>query len=755
MKVQLLLLLLLPLSLQAQTDKLKGKVTDSNRQPIEYAAVMMQSEDSIYICSTSTDSLGNFLLPQSRTKFRLIVQQLSYKTHIRLYHNTDTLNIVLKEEANMLKEVVVKANRPLVKVKDGKLNYDLSVLSEKKVVDNVYEAIKELPGISEEHGNLTLAGASGLNVILNGKPTTMTSDQLTTLLKSMPVDRVEKAEVMYSAPPQYHVRGAAINLVLKKTSTYSFQGEAKINYKNQFFSSYGAGANFRITTPKTGLDLNYSTQNGNDYFQYLTISKHTLNNKLHDILLEQKISNKGWKHNVRGSLEYNFNDKSNINLSYNGAFSPDNRNTSETKGSYQDSYTNIKEKSRLNNVSLQYKSGFGLNIGADYTNYHTTGDQGLISKVGEKTVSFQLSNGQDIDRLAVTADQTHQLKRNWSIGYGASYSYAHDRDHQQYENVEGISSTNNTQSDLKEQTTDFYVQASKNYDSGISFSLSGTGEYYTIGDYHKWAFYPQASLTYFTSPKHIFQFSLSSNKEYPSYWQMQPFETYTDAYMIIKGTPGLQPASVYNLSASYILQQNYVFTLFYNRTNKFFQQAAYQSTQQLLLIYQTRNWDYNIQYGVNITLPLKIGGWLSSQLNLTGVNMRQKCDDYFDIPFDRHSLVGVVNLNNTFSIGRNLFFELNGKTQTKAIQGTYDIGSIYNVDAGIKYNFSKGRATLSAKVYDIFKSGMPKVNVDFKGQNLFMNTNFYTRSVEIHFTYRFGGYKEKENKKIDTSRFGH
>ena len=43
----------------------------------------------------------------------------------------------------------------------------------------------------------------------------MSHEQLTILLKNTPASRVEKAEIMYSTPPQYHVRGAAINLLLK------------------------------------------------------------------------------------------------------------------------------------------------------------------------------------------------------------------------------------------------------------------------------------------------------------------------------------------------------------------------------------------------------------------------------------------------------------------------------------------------------------------------------------------------------------
>lgn len=60
--------------------------------------------------------------------------------------------------------------------------------------------------MSEMNDNLTLGGKS-VTVVLDGKVTTMTQEQLNTLLKSIPAGRIEKAEVMYSAPARYQVRG--------------------------------------------------------------------------------------------------------------------------------------------------------------------------------------------------------------------------------------------------------------------------------------------------------------------------------------------------------------------------------------------------------------------------------------------------------------------------------------------------------------------------------------------------------------------
>ena len=88
----------------------------------------------------------------------------------------------------------------------------------------------------------------------------------------------------------------------------------------------------------------------------------------------------------------------------------------------------------------------------------------------------------------------------------------------------------------------------------------------------------------------------------------------------------------------------------------------------------------------------------------------------------------VGTLDNTFKIGKKLSFELTGNIQTPFIQ-------------------------LTARCSDIFNCSMPDMKVRFKGQYLDMNTGFYTRTVSLNFTYRFGGYKKQEVKGVDTSRF--
>ena len=154
---------------------------------------------------------------------------------------TDSLQVdsIYKE----LPEVTVKGERPIVKIEGGALVYDVPQLIEKKGVENLYDALKELPGVVELNGSLTLGG-NGVNIILDNKATTMSAEQMATLLKSIPASRAEKAEVIFNAPAKYQLRGAVINVKLKQPDKHSpsLQGELNTFFKQKHYASLGERA---------------------------------------------------------------------------------------------------------------------------------------------------------------------------------------------------------------------------------------------------------------------------------------------------------------------------------------------------------------------------------------------------------------------------------------------------------------------------------------------------------------------------------
>ncbi len=741
-------------SLYAQA--VSGRVVDSDKAGIDGAAVVMTTIDSIHVAAMITDADGAFSFAQRPDRYRLIIQHISYKTRFLESDKSDLGEIALNSADHTLGEVVVKAEKPFVKANRYGMEYNLEEVAKNKIANNAWEALAKLPAVHEEGGNLVLAGAAGLTVVLNSKPTTMSPEQLSMLLKSMPTDRVERVEVMYSAPPQLHVRGAVLNVVLKRSNDYSFQGIVNAGYRNQFYSAGGANANVRLSTPKFAVDLTYGASAGKKQQHTSLLSHHSLNGTIYDIVQNERMTGEGLAHNVRAAAEYNISDKSNISAAYTGSYSPDMDSRSLSDGTFQKSVNEKTSDTHMHNIMLQGHFGFGLDFGADYTRYESDLTQNLdIAYANASTAKIKTASSQEIDRYSIYADRSRNLPEGWTLGYGASYTYARDRDRQTYLENAGDRPVQDSDSDLKEQTTDFYLSIGKQYAAGPSFSLSVTGEYYTIGGYNRWSVFPQANATYFKNPNHIFQLSLTTDKTYPEYWNMVSSIAYIDGYSEIHGSPGLKPVTNYSANLAYIWKQKYVAALFYNYKDNNFMQVAYQSPDRLALIYKSMNWNYSSNLGFNIMVPFSAGKWLSSRFSIVGMLSQQRCDDFYDVPFDRSKFVVIPMLDNTFNVNRHISFELNGRIQTPAIQGTWDIKTVYNLDAGMKWKFAKENATLSIMCNDILDKGFPNSTVDFKGQRLEMTNNRYHRSLSINFSYKFGGYKARNSKKVDTSRFGH
>ena len=165
-----------------------------------------------------------------------------------------------------LPEVMVTGERPVVRAKAGKLEYDLQRIIEGKPVDNIYDALKQLPGVVEMNGGLTL-GARGVTIVLDGKVTNMSTEQLYALLRSMPADRVERVDVMFNAPARYQVRGAMIDVRLRHRigDPGTVQGEAYGKYDQSHEASFQERASLLYDGGRFSLDLLYSHDHGKGF----------------------------------------------------------------------------------------------------------------------------------------------------------------------------------------------------------------------------------------------------------------------------------------------------------------------------------------------------------------------------------------------------------------------------------------------------------------------------------------------------------
>lgn len=669
-----------------------------------------------------------------------------------------TMDSKLDSLYRQLPEVMVTGERPMVKATQGKLVYDLPRIITNLPVDNAYDAIKELPGVAETDGGITLAGQS-VTVVLDGKVSTMTTEQLNTLLKSIPAGRIEKAEVMYSAPARYQVRGAMINICLKHTSDgpSSLQGELYSDYKQKHYEAFTGRASLLYSGAKFSTDFLYSYGHGRNYFLTDKKAMHTLTDgTVHPMNTNESQRSRHNSHNVRWGADYNFAENHQLSMVYNGNFT-NGHNLSTVDGS-QISDVHTRSTDQLHNGRVDYRAPFGMKAGVEFTYYRSPSTQLLHSKLNDIELDFLSDDCQRINRWKMFLAEEQSIGKGWEINYGLSYVTSIDNSYQYYfdpENGELQQGDKNMRSRRREQTLNIYAGFNKSFGSKLSLDASVAAEQYHTEIWNEWSFYPAINMSYMPTAGHMLQLTLSSDKSYPAYWATQDAVSYLGGgYSEIHGNPYLKPDINYQVQLLYILKSKYMFSTWYSHTKDNSTQTLYQSPDRLVEIYKYVNFDFEQQAGVQAVIPFKIARWLNSRLTMIGVYDRQKDSDFWDIPFDRKVCYGIALLNNTFTLSTrpDLKLTVSGMIRSKAIQGVYDLPASGNVNAALRYSFAGGKALLTLRCNDIFETQQISPFIRFATQNV---TNHYSsfREFGVSFTYKFGGYKEKKRTAVDTSRF--
>lgn len=654
-----------------------------------------------------------------------------------------------------LPEVMVKGERPIVKVVGSKLTYDMPLLLKKESVDNVYDALKLIPGVTDNNGSLTLAG-NAFNVLINGKHYQMDAAQLNALLKSLPTSRLKHAEVMYTTPARYEVRGASINLDIASDSSQpdGWQGELTGAWNQEHEAMWSEKAGLVYHKGKLDFDVNYQHNHGKSYSTTDETSLHHLDDgTTHGIETHEAQRSRDHEHLWRMGLDYAFTDNHRLSLSYTGNY--------DTEHACEDVAGNVmatnayRTRKTMHDVMLDYQLPTGTKVNVEYTYYNTPSTQHLISTLPTGELHFDTNEHQRINRWKFHLGQEHSLVGGWGLNYGVRYSLTNDHSWQTFTPTGDNTAAHPADSYSRQNEDIVNVYAGTNGKIGekLDFEASLAAEYYHSPVWHQWNVYPTLSLTYMPKSGHMLQLNVSSDKKFPDYWTLQNFTSFSNGgYNEVVGNPILKPSSNYQTELVYVLHNKYQFVAWFNYTDDYFTQTPYQRHDRLTVQYKYLNFDYSQQWGLQASVPQRFGNWLDSRLSVLGVWMKEKCSAFYDIPFNRDIAWVMASLRNNFTLlPEHLYINLDGMIRSKAHQAIYDLPASGNVDLGLKYIFWKKRATLHVFCNDIFQTfGIDPV-IRYGNQNMKMDFSCY-RQVGVSLVYKFGGYKDK-SKEVDTARF--
>ena len=674
---------------------------------------------------------------------------------------THTDSLTMENMMHNLPEVMVKGSRPIVKAERGMLSYNMPLLLKQLPADNAYEALTRIPGISDATGSISFSG-NEVTLIVNGQATTLTQEQLTERLKAMPAAQLAKAEVMLSAPARYHVRGMAINIVTKDyAGTNQLSGQVIGGMKQSKYAKGFGDLYLSLQRGKFGLDAQYKYVNGNSYGESSRIANHPLGNNRVYYNDETGQKSFGITHNYRLGMNYAFSKNHRLDVAYTGHWdkrcSNSNTTGSSISGMHHDSHE------YLHNVDVNYSLPFGLTLNGSYTYYRTPQQQALDGtmhtdeSMPETERNLTSGSEQTINKWMFTADQTHSLAHGWGLSYGVKGQFTSNKSYQTTIDKDGTIQPNGTSSvDNNERIWNIYAGFNKQINKAISVEASVAAEQYHSPIWDKWRVYPTLNALWNVNDNHLLNLSFSSNSEFPSYWSTMSNVFYSSTYSEIHGNPDLKPFSYYNVNLMWQIKRRYTLMAFASLKPDYFVQLPYQTTERMAVIMKETNFDYSNSYGLQASVIFNAGKWLNGNVFAVGTYKHDKSSNFFDLPFNRKKLS--VILGGTASIKlcqtQDLRLILNPFYQTKAIQGVYDISPIFRMNAKLQWSSYDGKWGLRLNGSNIFNNLYDTRSVQ-GNQDYRMKINYNWASVTFAVIYKFGGYKEKNVKAVDTSRMGH
>ena len=435
--------------------------------------------------------------------------------------NNDSIDINMLYKN--LPEVVVKAEKPIVKLVQGKMVYNMQNLLEKLPADNAYEALTRIPGVSDATGNISLLG-NAVTLIVNGQATTLTQEQLAERLKAMPAAKLAKAEVMLSAPARYHVRGMAINIVTKDDAGANrLSGQIIGGFQKSKYSSGFGNLYLSMQRGKFGLDAQYQFSDGNSYGESSRMANHPLGNKRVNYHGETWQKSFFIAHYYRLGMNYAFSKNHRLDIAYTGNWNKSCSNSQTTGSSVSRAHND--SHAYLHNVDVNYSLPFGLTLSGSYTYYRTPQQQrldGTMQADGNTTETGRnLTSGseQTINKWMFTADQTHSLSHGWGLSYGVKGQFSSDKSYQNTIDKDGNILPDATSSvDINERIWNIYAGFSKQINKDISLEASVAAEQYHSPTWDKWRIYPTLNALWSINDNHLLNLSFSSNSVFPSYW---------------------------------------------------------------------------------------------------------------------------------------------------------------------------------------------------------------------------------------------
>jgi outer membrane receptor protein involved in Fe transport len=765
-----------------------GSVEDTDGTAIPNATIAIYNQaQSEILTGTSSNQDGSFSLMVDPGSYILQISFISYRTNrtsveLKAGDTLDLDTIVLQNEDAVLDEVIVEGERSYMQ-----MNFDSRSFNVGKDITSLggsaLDVLDNVPSLTVDYeGNVSLRGNSGVQVLINGRPSSLVRNG-TEALSSIPSNVIEEVEIITNPSARYSASGTGgiINIKLVDDVTLGFNGSvqantgypqdhglgANLNYhKNNinWFGNFeieyendpGSGSTFqsfsgdttyayRETSESDETEREGSAYFGADFFlpanQVITLSSRiSIENEQEDSdvrYTDYDPVEPGVYRNVfdsweimqrinRNDIQENRENDFDVRLQYENRFEgADHRLTADADFEFG-------QQDENSNLIQQIETGVGNPL-----NQRTFSDEVYremrfdtdyerpLGNNGRLEAGMRLNfDWMDNDYIIEEQQNGLWVTPDGDLGISDNFTF--------YENVNALYTT------LAGESGKFSYQAGvRAENTRIQTELDRTGE---GSDQNYLNLFPSVFLSYSMNEKNSFQISYSRRIDRPWSRMLLPFTEISDTRNRRVGNPELKPEFGNSFELGYLRYWN---------TGSLLSSVYYRNRTEVIERVSTIDGQ-----GITTTRPINLAtedSWgvefsadqeLFNNMQLSGsLNIFQsdREGEYQDQIYTSSTgrVTSRLRIRWNFLDSWNFQSFLNYESSQQTTQGRED-GSMY-VGSGISKEFLNRRATLSLNVRDLFNSR--QYNGEIINPNSYTDSNYQwsTRSFRLNFRYNFGG----------------
>jgi outer membrane receptor protein involved in Fe transport len=787
--IVVLLLMLLATAANAQTTaRIWGVVRSEAGKPLASVTVsLLKQSDSSLVKMDVSDAGGQFEFNDiTKGQYLLSFSCIGFaKSHSINFDFTgnevyEASPHLLVRDAPGMSTVTVQTQRPLIENKIDRMVLNVDA-APSNAGSSVLEVLEKSPGVSvDRDGIISLRGKQGVLVLMDGKQTYLSGQDLANLLRNMPASQIDQIEIMTQPSARFDASGNSgiINLKTKKNLQRGINGAINLSYQQgrygrspnsfqfnsrnsrvNFFSNLGhiRQANFNNQTllrtfrNSTGMvtsvfdqlalqktnSKNYSARFGVDY----TLDKQTTIGAL----VTGTLRRTSWKNDGRADI-------------FNAAGILDSFNTVRSES--QDEWSNIGTNANIRRVlpnSAELTADFDF-IGYRYLSKQSSNNYNYSPSGTLLGYPFWLRANlpSQIDIYSGKVDYVRNLSDDTKFEAGVkSSSVTTDNeagftkfDHSAQQWVKDFKRTNNFI--YKERINAGYLNYShrlNKWSVQAGLRLENTysyGEQYgnlyqkdTIFVRNYTQLFPTLFFGYDLSDRHQFSLSYGRRIERPSYQDMNPFQYFLDQYTYRQGNPTLTPQFTHKVELSYNFNKAFTTSVSYSSTTDILNDILKQD-DVTKVTYQIRE---NIATRKVLSLSMgfnkAVTEWWTTNI-FANLNDNHYMGVIDNVPLNVKLATLSANTSQVFRFAKTWTAEMSGFYRGRE----QETGLFLQRPMGVvSFAFSKqllnNKATLKMSVIDPFYIQNLDVDIRFANIDAYVRNEWDNRRVGLTFTYRF------------------